>query len=322
MKFIGLEEHMMPAEIIQAAGVDGLAMMDAPYLAGLNDLADGGDARLQVMDDATIDVQVLSAAAHLVQCLPPGPATDLSRRLNDTMASVVDKHPDRFRFFVTLPTTDPAAAVAELNRGVEELGAVGTMIHGQTNGVFLDDPSMRPILAEVERLGIPIYLHPGFPPPEVYKAYYSGLDETVAKMLSTGGWGWHAETGMHILRMVAGLVFERFPTLQIVVGHMGENLPFSLARADEWLTPRIKGLSGSVADQILEHVHITISAYTTAAPLLCALQVMGADRILFAVDYPFGNSATTVEFLQNAPISPADKEKIAHGNAEALLKRL
>jgi predicted TIM-barrel fold metal-dependent hydrolase len=140
-------------------------------------------------------------------------------------------------------------------------------------------------------------------------------------MLSTGGWGWHAENGMHILRMVCNLVFERFPGLQMVVGHMGENLPFSLARADEWLTPRIKGLTGSVADQILEHLHITISAYTTVAPLLCAMEVMGADRILFAVDYPFGNSKTTVQFLQDAPISPADKEKIAHGNAEALLSR-
>ncbi|KIQ17467.1 amidohydrolase family protein [Rhodococcus sp. MEB064] len=322
MKFIGLEEHMMPTAIIDAAGVDGADMMDPPYLEGLDDLVDGGDSRLARMDDAGIDVQVLSAAAHFVQGLEPSLAADLSRQLNDTMAATVARHPDRFSFFATLPVGDPEASVRELRRGVEELGAVGTMIHGQTNGMFLDDPAMRPVLAEVERLGVPIYLHPGFPPIEVYRAYYSGLDDYVAKMLSTGGWGWHAETGMHILRMVANLVFERFPDLQIVVGHMGENLPFSLARADEWLTPRIKGLTGSVAQQVLDHVHITISAYTTAAPLLCALEVFGADRILFAVDYPFGNSATTVDFLSNAPISPTDKDKIAHLNAEKLLTRL
>ncbi|MDV6259774.1 amidohydrolase family protein [Rhodococcoides yunnanense] len=322
MKFIGLEEHMMPAEIFEAAGANGLDMMEPQYLEGLNDLSDGGDARLVKMDAANVDVQVLSAAAHFVQGLSPAMSVDLSRRLNDKMAAVVKAHPNRFRFFVTLPIADPKAAVVELRRGVEELGAIGTMIHGQTNGVFLDDPSMHPILAEVERLGIPIYLHPGFPPPEVYKAYYSGLDDFVAKMLSTGGWGWHAETGMHILRMVSALVFERFPNLQIVFGHMGENLPFSLARADEWLTPRIKGLSSSVADQVLEHVHITISAYTTVAPLLCAIQVMGADRILFAVDYPWGDSAHTIDFLNNAPISPTDRAKIAYGNAEKLFTRM
>lgn len=322
MKFIGLEEHMMPTEIFDAAGADGHAMMDQPYLDGLNDLTDGGEARIQRMDTAGIDVQVLSSVAQFVQVLPPHQSTELSRRLNNTMAKVVDNHPDRFKFFATLPISDPKAAVAELRRAVEEQGAVGTMIHGQTNGVFLDDPSMRPILAEVERLGVPIYLHPGFPPIEVFKAYYSGLDPYVATMLSTGGWGWHAENGMHILRMVSNLVFERFPDLQMVVGHMGENLPFSLARADEWLTPRIKGLTGTVAEQVRDHLHITISAYTTVPPLLCALEVFGIDRILFAVDYPFGDSATHTSFIENAPLSPADKRKIAHSNAEALLTRL
>jgi predicted TIM-barrel fold metal-dependent hydrolase len=120
--------------------------------------------------------------------------------------------------------------------------------------------------------------------------------------------------------MVMGGVFERFPGLQVLVGHMGENLSFSLARADERLTPLATGLSASVADTVLQHVHVTTCGYTTDPPLLCALMVFGADRILFSVDHPFSDNAQATAFLRNAPLSPADKQKIAHGNAQRLLR--
>jgi predicted TIM-barrel fold metal-dependent hydrolase len=138
-------------------------------------------------------------------------------------------------------------------------------------------------------------------------------------MLATGGWGWHAELGLHVLRMAAGGTFERFPGLQIIVGHMGENLPFSLARADEKLSP-LTGLPRSVAETVREQVLITTAGYTTSPPLLCALLVFGADRILFSVDYPFSDNLEATSFLNAAPISPADREKIAHGNSERLFK--
>jgi uncharacterized protein len=283
-------------------------------------LDDLGEGRLQSMDAAGIDVQVLSALAHSVQELAPDQSLDVSRNLNDRMAAAVAAYPGRFRAFATLPMCNPKAAAAELSRAVEELGFVGAMIHGQTHGVFLDDPRADPVLATAERLGVPVYLHPAEPPPAVRAAYFSGLEPAVAGVLATAGWGWHAECGLHVLRMVVGGVFERFPGLQVIIGHMGENLPFSLARADERLTPVATGLSATVAETLLQHVHLTTCGYTTSPPLLCALMVFGADRMLFSVDYPFSDSSQATAFLRDAPLSPADKQKIAHGNAERLLR--
>jgi predicted TIM-barrel fold metal-dependent hydrolase len=312
---IALEEHMLPKDVMSDIGVDSsIVLKEADALDDLN------EGRLAAMDAAGIDIQVISAIGNYVQGLEPDRSLAVSRDLNDRMAATVAADPARFRAFATLPMCDPPASAAELTRAVEDLGFVGTMIHGQTNGVFLDDPSVRPVLATAERLGVPIYLHPAPPPPSVMKAYFSGLDPAVAGSLSTAGWGWHAECGLHVLRMVVNGVFERFPGLQLIIGHMGEMLPFSLARADEWLTPVTTGLSATVADTVHDHVHVTICGYTTTPPLLCALTVLGVDRILFAVDYPFSNSSHTTAFLRDSPLSPADKEKIGHGNAERLLK--
>lgn len=315
MKLIALEEHVLPKDVAVAAGIDPRTLLDRAD--ALNDL---GEGRLKTMDEAGIDIQVLSAVGFPVQGLAPERATALSARLNDVMAAMVKAHPTRFRAFATLPMSDPKAAVKELRRTVEELGFVGTMIWGQTGGVFLDDPSVREVLATAEQLGVPIYLHPAPPPPSVREAYFAGLEPAVANMLAHGAWGWHAECGMHVLRMVVGLVFERFPGLQVIVGHMGEHLPFSLARADEWLTPLVGGLSRSVAETVREHVHVTISGYTTTPPLLCTLMVMGADRMMFSVDYPYADCAGTAAFLRDAPLSSTDRDKIAYSNAERLLR--
>jgi uncharacterized protein len=314
-RIVALEEHVLPRDVMTALGIDPSTLLGKS--AALDDL---GEGRLESMAKAGIDVQVLSAYAHSVQELGRDEALDMSRDLNNRMAAAVTAHPDRFRAFATLPMCDPSASAVELSRAVEELGCVGTMIHGQTHGVFLDAPSVDPVLATAERLGVPVYLHPAEPPPAVRAAYFSGLDPAVAGTLATAGWGWHAECGLHVLRMVVGGVFERFPSLQVIVGHMGENLPFSLARADERLTPVVTGLSATVAETVLQHVHVTTCGYTTEPPLLCALMVFGADRMLFSVDYPFSDNSQATAFLQDAPLSPADRQKIAHGNAERLLR--
>ncbi len=271
------------------------------------------------MDAAGIDIQVLSALAHIVQELQPEKSVAVSRALNDRMAATVAAQPDRFRAFATLPMSAPDQAVGELRRAVEELGFLGAMIHGQTNGIFLDHPSVQPVLACAERLAVPVYLHPAPPPPAVAQAYFTGLEPDVAAALATAGWGWHAECGMHVLRMIVGGVFERHPALQLIIGHMGEGLPFSLARADDMLSPLLKSHAASVAETAHRNLHITTSAYTTVAPLQCALTVLGADRVLFSVDHPFADSAQATAFLRDAPISPADRAKLAHGNAERLL---
>ncbi len=315
MKVIALEEHMFPREVLDSAHLD-LGSRAGRRAAALDDV---GEGRLQVMDEAGVDVQVLSALASIVQDLEAEQAGTVSRDLNDRLATSVSTYPDRFAAFATLPMSDPDGAVEELRRCIEGLGFVGAMIHGQTRGVFLDDPSVRPILATAARLGVPIYLHPAPPPPAVQEAYFSGLTADVAACLSTAGWGWHAECGMHVLRMVAAGVFEELPDLQLIVGHMGEGIPFHLDRIEEMLSPVLSGHASTVAETLRRHLHITTSGYTSDAPLLCALATFGADRILFSVDHPFGDSATASAFLHAAPLSDGEREKVAHGNAEVLL---
>lgn len=317
MKVIALEEHMFPRDILESAGLD-LGRRGSTRLAQLDEV---GEGRLQIMDDAGVDVQVLSAAVgNIVQDLPLSQATEVSRAINDRMADTVAAHPDRFTAFGTLPVADAAASVDELTRCVEELGLVGAMIHGQTHGVFLDDPTVRPILAAAARLDVPIYLHPAPPPSAVREAYYSGLSPDVTACLLGSGWGWHAECGMHVLRMVANGVFEELPDLKLVVGHMGEGLPFHLDRIEDMLTPVVTGHSLTVVETLRRNLYLTTSGYNSDAPLLCGLAAFGADHILFSVDHPFSDSKKATTHLLSAPVTEADREKIAHSNAEHLLK--
>jgi predicted TIM-barrel fold metal-dependent hydrolase len=315
LKIIALEEHMLPRDILESAGLS----LGNPMKRRAKEL-DDLPARLQIMDDAGIDVQILSAVGQFIQELEPPTSIAVSRQVNDRMAKTVSDHPDRFRAFATLPMADPQGAVVEFRRAIEELGFVGAMIHGQTSGRFLDHPSFQPVLECAEEFGVPIYLHPGLPPSAVREAYFSGLEPPLATLLATGGWGWHAECGMHVLRMIVDGVFERHPALQLIVGHMGEGLPFSLIRADDVLTPMLKGHALSVAETAQRNLHITTSGYMSVAPLQCALAVFGVDRIMFSVDYPFSATDKAVDFLNQAPISPADRVKIASGNAQRLLR--
>jgi predicted TIM-barrel fold metal-dependent hydrolase len=203
---------------------------------------------------------------------------------------------------------------------VRSLGFKGAMINGTTNGRFLDDPSFLPILERAVVLDVPIYVHPEVPPAAVREAYYSGFDPAVNFSLSTAGWGWHSEVGIHALRLILAGVFDRFPSLQIIIGHMGEMIPFMLARINNVLTPVAKHLQHAVPDYFLQNFYITTSGFFTDPPLLLALQTMGADRIIFSVDYPYSANEQGRVFLDSASISPADKEKISHLNAERLLK--
>ena len=316
MKIIAIEEHMLPRDIVESANID-LGLRANMRAAELDDL---GEGRVQIMDDAGVDIQVLSALSYFVQDLDPQQSVAINRELNDRMAGTVSKYPDRFRAFAALPMIDTVGAVDELKRCVEELGFLGAMIHGQTSGVFLDHPSVRPILRAAARLDVSIYLHPAPAPPAVQDAYFSGLSPGVSACLSTSGWGWHAECGMHVLRMVASGVFEELPDLKIIVGHMGEGLPFHLDRIENMLTPVVTGHSLTVAETLRRNLYLTTSGYNSDAPLLCAIAAFGVDHIMFSVDHPFGNSKTATSYLQSAPLDPGHREKIAHGNAESLLR--
>jgi predicted TIM-barrel fold metal-dependent hydrolase len=290
--------------------------MTAERLAKLADL---DTLRLQDMDTNGIDLQVLSDAGSNTVPLSGDESVKLAREANDQLAAAVAAHPDRFAGFATLPMTEPEAAAAELERAVRSLGLKGAMIFGTTNGRFLDDPAFLSILERAAALSVPIYLHPSFPPDPVREAYYTGLDPAVGIGLATAGWGWHSEVGIHALRLILAGVFDRLATLQIIIGHMGEMLPFMLARIDDFLSPLARHLQHPVPEYFLHHFYITTSGFFTDPPLVLAMQVMGADRILFSVDYPFSANEQGRAFLDHAAISPAEKEKISHLNAERLL---
>ena len=319
MRIIALEEHVTTPEIVQAAQ---MPLSGSPtFLQAINaKLLEVGEGRIADMDVAGIDMQVLSVAANTVDKLDSATANTLVRNANDRMAAAVRAHPDRFAAFATLALQEPDKAAAEFDRSVRQLGFKGAMLNGTVNGQFLDHPRFTPIFEAAQALDVPIYLHPAPPPQPVMDAYYSGLPSPLGFFLSTAGWGWHVETGLHCLRLILGGVFDRFPNLKIIIGHMGENLPFSIARAEMVFGRGAANLKRSIGEYFCEHFYLTTSGYFTTPPFLCMQQVVGVGRIMFSVDYPFSPNTMGRMFLDNLAVSPEDKEKIAHGNAEKLLK--
>lgn len=326
MRTIAIEEHFLSrgfrAVMQRNAASQGGHGQPTPTMTAEQQarLADLDTLRLQDMDRAGIDLQVFSDTGPVVAPRSGDEGVRLAQESNDQLAEACAAHPDRFAGFATLPMTKPEVAADELERAVRQLRLKGVMIHGTINGRFLDDPAFLAVLERAAALSVPMYLHPAFPPAPVREAYYSGLDPAVGFVLSTSGWGWHSEVGMHALRLILAGVFDRLPTLQIIIGHMGEMIPVMLARIHDTLTPMAKQLQQPVPEYFLHNFHMTTSGFFTDPPLLLAMQVMGADRILFAVDYPFSTNEQGRAFLDHASISPADKEKISHLNAERLLR--
>jgi len=320
MRTIAIEEHFLAEGFREAMKRPEGSSARAIFARVEEKLSDLGAARLKDMDAGGIDLQVLSHNVVNLEILPVSETVRLARQANDQLAAAVAAHPDRFAGFATLPMTDPKAAADELERTVSSLGFKGAFISGTTRGLFLDDPGFLPILERAAALDVPVYIHPAEPPEVVRKAYYDGFDPMVSRLLSTSGWGWHSEVGIHSLRLILAGVFDRLPDLQIIIGHMGEMIPFMLARIDNTLTTAAKNLQRKVSDYILQNFYITTSGFFTDPPLLLALQTIGADRIIFSVDYPYSSNDLGRTFLDNASISPADKEKISHLNAERLLK--
>ncbi len=322
MKIIALEEHFQIPAIKEAlAKLLPDAQAPSPLASPLStQLEDLGAGRLKAMDTMGVDVQVLSYTPVGLPAIPDTEVVPLTKEINDQLVAAIATHPDRFVGFATLPMSHPEAAAAEFERCVSTLGFKGVLINGPTNDRFLDDPSFRPLLETAVALDVPIYLHPAPPIQAVRESYYAGFDPAVSASFATYGWGWHMETGIHALRMILGGVFDRYPSLQLILGHWGEMIPFYLARFDEMLTPVTKQLQRPVADYFLQQTYVTPSGMFTLPPFQLTLQMMGADRIMYAVDYPFLVRDHARAFLENAPISPADKAKIAHGNAEKVLK--
>ena len=204
---------------------------------------------------------------------------------------------------------------------MNKLGFHGALVDGTTDGLFLDDPRFLPVFEAAADLGVPIYLHPAPPPEAVREAYYSGLPGDLGFFLSIAGWGWHGETGLHTLRLIVSGLFDRLPQLQLIIGHMGEGLPYALARSSAVLS-QAAHLRQPVADYFQTNIHVTTSGYFTLPPLDCAIDVIGIDRLLFSVDYPFSPATRGRSYLGvlAESLDQEDMAKFTHGNAEHLLK--
>ena len=279
-----------------------------------------GERRLKSMDDAGITMQVLSCTGPGPDLVPGPDGVAMARELNDHLAAAIARHPKRFAGFAALPLQSPDACAAELKHAVKELHFLGALINGTTEGRFLDHPSYDGLLAAAVELDVPIYIHPHLPPEPVRQAYYSGLTEGAGRVLESAGWGWHSETAIHVLRMVLAGTLDKHPKLKLIIGHMGEMLPVMLARIDQTSELDIEHLKRPVSRQILDQVWITTSGIFSQPPFIAALQTFGIDRIMFSVDYPYALDAKGREFLDNVALAPADMAKLAHGNADALLK--
>jgi predicted TIM-barrel fold metal-dependent hydrolase len=323
MRVVALEEHFAIPALIRQIGSDAIVRRGFPvgrWKGPDAQLADLGAERLRDMDQTGITVQVLSASGPGADLVDGADGVSLARAMNDVLAKAIAEHPDRFAGFAHLPMRSPQAAADELERATRDLGFCGVMINGMTEDCFLDDTRFEPILSRAEQLDVPIYLHPNLPPESVRKAYFDGLPGVTGFLLSAPGWGWHSELAIHVLRLVLSGTLDRHPALKLIVGHMGEGLPAMLARCDQMFGHEIAHLRRSVSATILEQVWITTSGLFTLPPFEVALAVFGIDRVLFSIDYPYSSNQQGREFLGALRLSQVDFEKLAHRNADRLLK--
>ena len=322
MRTITLEEHFATQGFLDGPG---RGLKEAARQPGsraerlMRDLCEMGEGRIAQMDAAGIDMQVLSLTEPGVQQLEGNEALALARESNDVLADAIARHPKRLRGFATLPIALPDQAVKELEHRVSNQGFAGVMIHGHQRGRYLDDELFYPVLEAAEQLAAPIYLHPTRPPRSVIEASYGGFSPAVTEVLAGPGFGWHIETAVHVLRMVLGGVFDRFPKLQIVIGHMGEGLPFFMQRVDR-MPIELTKLKRPVSAYLRDNLHYTFAGFNFPPTFLDLLLEIGVSRIMFSADYPYGSMKNARAFLEQIPVSAIDRAQIAHGNAEKLFR--
>lgn len=359
LPIIGLEEHVVVPELLAAwAKIPGLPQI--PEL-GFGDeqmarrLRDIGDRRLAEMDDQGVDVQVLSCTTPGVQNLAPDDAVEVAREANDALSSAVSRRPDRFQAFATLPTPDPDRAAEELERAVTDLGMRGAMIFGRSgrvrearlpdtargvaeqmgaltlglaNHVHADDRRFDTLYVTAERLGVPLYLHPQQPEAAVKNAYYSGFGDQQDTSFASAGLGWYYDNGIELLRLILSGVFDRYPRLQVIVGHWGELVLFYLDHIAVMQTMGFS-LDRPLVDYFRQNIWITGSGLSSQRYFRWAAEVVGIDRIMFSTDYPYtydsdypmldtaGGKARA--FLDDLPVTAAEKRAIAAGNWQRLM---
>lgn len=325
MRIVAIEEHvsfpemsdLLPADISEKK-----KKPEGPAVQMMPKLADITGERLSSMDECGITMQVLSVENTDVNLLDSARSPQFAAKYNDLLAERIKNHSDRFTAFAHLPMTAPEAAADELERTVKSYGFRGAMIRSLTNGEFLDQPKFAPIFERAEKLGVPIYIHPGLPPKPVMDAYYSNIGGNKGPFdaLACWGWGWHSETAIHVLRLLAAGIFDKYPQLKIIIGHMGEMLPIMWARSNRSFQPGTGGKNErTLIDTFRQQLYITTSGFFTQPPLQIALDTIGIDNIIFSVDYPFSSNRMGIDFLNEMKLPDEDIEKIAHRNADSLL---
>ena len=244
----------------------------------------------------------------------------LARDTNDALAAAIKSHPKRLSGFAALPIATPDQAAGELERRVKTQSFAGAVINGHQRGRYLDDRFFAPVLEAAEAIGAPIYLHPTRPPRPVIEASFGGFAPLVTEMLAGPAFGWHIETAVHVLRIILSGAFDRYPHLQLVIGHLGEALPFMLPRLDHNMPTQLTKLQRSMGAYLRENLYYTFSGFNYLPNFLDLLFQVGIERIMFSADYPYASMLAARNFLEQLPISPADRDRIAHGNAEHLLR--
>ena len=326
MRVVTLEEHFslpMPGVTNPAMPSPG-AGMPGVVAAAADKMTDISTGRIGDMDRNGITVQVLSKAG--VHITPSADQFDgkeaiaFAQKFNDGFAKKIAERPERFAAFAHLAASIPEAAADELERTVTYFGFKGTLISGTIRGAFLDDPKFAPLLARAEKLDVPIYIHPGMPPAEVRKAYYEGFPNNISFGLATFAWGWHYEVALHVMRLAVSGTMDKYPKLNFIIGHMGEGLPAMLTRCEHQFGKELSFLSRPLGKTITDQVYVTSAGFFTNPPFVAALETFGIDRLMFSVDYPYASNADGRAFLEKVPLSPADRAKFAHGNADRLLK--
>lgn len=309
-KVITIQEHFWTPGMRDASGVNKL-IKHPEIMRRLDDL---GELRIREMDEAGIDLQVLSENAPAAQGLTADAAIAMTRTSNDLLYEAIENHPDRFAGFATLPTPDPRAAANELERCVTRLGFKGGMIMGLTHGRFLDEKEFLPIFERATALDVPLYFHPSWPHKAVIEAY---MKENPA--LHTWALGFTIEAMAQAMRLVTSGLLDKFPTLKVILGHLGEGLPFMIWRNEAALT-RFAKLQRKFSQYLRDNFWVTTSGAFQHSALMLSIAELGVERVLFSVDWPFQSNIAGRDFIASAPVNEVERALILGGNARKLLK--
>lgn len=333
MKLVTIEEHITSGDILADAqqrqatsmgsGQNNQFYGENSFIG--NVLTDTEKHRIPFMDEEHIDMQILSYINPMNSpSIPNDVRTEYAIKGNDFLKATVDQHPDRFAAFATLPLWDPEASVKELERSINELGFKGALVTGKTDGRFLDEKQYIPLFEKAAELDVPICFHPSMPVDNILDYYYKSKEgdwnDVTALRFGSAGFGWHIDIGIQMVRMILSGIFDRIPNLHLVTGHWGEGMISMLDRLDYMLPPEITDLKQYISDYYRQNIYITPSGIKSQINLEATVKYLGADRIIWSVDYPYIRDKGFTDFLLNSDLTDEQKEQIAHGNADKLFK--